>query len=338
MVAPNVAVGWKGYLLVGSAANPIPYLSEDITEKDTHIPSGDVHGGGISQQTTGPFFSQLNAADGTLTFDGSINGHVYSGAPTETPNFGAACRDLFSKAVSAEDRQMGYTPADPLVVSPGGAGIDTLNTAFQYPASVSVASVNRGVVSSLSVTGSAGNIIDYTIGFMSTTRESSTDKPAATSLDAETAGDDSGSTNPVAWHNVLLTFNETAAEGIGEEVDLFQRVTDWTVDLTNNTIPLDTFNRARTKRDLYQGELEVTGSFTYYAPEGVFRSLNKIFGSDSQAGIKIEMGEVDPITLELTLVILDPAPIPGPGVNELVTRNVTFRALATNTKASLVLS
>ncbi len=329
MAIPNVAMGWKGFLGVGAITALLPYTDADLTEKNTHIPAGDVHGGGVSQQTVGPFFSQLNVADGTLTYDGSINGNVYAGSNT----FGDACRELLDRGIDGSKRLDGFTTGNPLILAPGGSGFSA--NGFRYPASADAESIARAVVERITVSGSAGGLITHSTSIISTTREDSTGLPSTSDLVFETTGDQLGRVNPVPWHQADFAVDVT----IGE--DVADRVTEWSIDVTNNSVPTDTFNRARTRRDIYQGEMEVTGTFTYYADSTVFAELARRFGSAGSPAITLTLGASDPSPIVLTMrsCALDPAPIPASDLNTLIFRQVSFRALATTPSfASLTLS
>ena len=328
MALPLVAMGWKGFILVETDDAFLPFTSFDLTEKDQTIPAGDVHGGGIAGQETPGFASETSVADGQLAYDGGISGNIYAG----TGNYGTAFRRVISKAVDYTERLEGFEAATPLKISPGGA---TLNgsTAYQYPGDDTIdpidggstRSIHRCVVSSISINGGTGGLSTWSANFISSTRKEISVTPAVADLEYETAGADLGENNPVPWHKIDFAVDSTIGETLLEE-----RITGFTINVDNQSIPVYTFNRARTVRDVYQSQIIVTGNFDYYASNGEFNDLNKAFGSAGSPAIVAEFGVGGgaPIILTIPFVVLDVKPIPSGGNNELIYRNVSWRGLA----------
>lgn len=323
MAIPTVALGWKGFILVETNDAFLPFTSFDLTEKDQTIPANDVHGGGIAGQTTPGFASETSAADGQLAYDGGISGNIYAGGGS----YGTAFRRLISKCVDYTERLDGFGSSTPLKVSPGGAA------AFQYPGDDSISgidggssrSVHRCVVSSMSINGGTGALSTFNATLISSTRKAITVAPAVADLEYESAGADLGENNPVPWHKIDFA----VASGIGETA-LEERITSFSINVDNQSIPVYTFNRARTVRDVYQSQILVTGTFDYYAANGTFSDLNKAFGSAGTPAIVAEFGVGGgaPIILTIPFVVLDVKPIPSGNNNELVYRNVSWRGLA----------
>lgn len=340
---PDVAMGWKGYLGVGGTANLLPYTSFDLTEKDNTIPAADIHGGGIAGQTLPEFATEINAADGPVTYDGSINGNIYAGSGS----FGTAFRGVIERAVDYSERLKGFTEDFPLIVSPGGATVEASVEAFQYPGDDTidsilggkegslVNSIHRCVVGSMSINGGTGGLSTWSGTFISTTRKNATSvTPTATSLEFETTGPTLGTDNPVPWHKIKFDINDNIGDA-----DLESRVTAFTINIDNQPVPVMTFNRARTARDVYISQLIATGTFTYYGiadspGDAIFKPLNKVVGSPSGtpgvvATFGVESaGGTDEIVLEMPFLVLDLKPIPSGGPNELIYRQVNYRALA----------
>ena len=328
MAAPGVAMGWKGFILVETDDAFLPFTSFDLTEKDQTIPAGDVHGGGIAGQTTAGFASETSAADGQLSYDGGISGNIYAG----TGSYGTAFRRLISKCVDYTDRLCGFETATPLKISPGGATVNT-KKAFQYPGDDTIdgidggssRSIHRCVVSSMSINGGTGGLSTFSANLISSTRKEIDVTPSVADLEYETAGADLGENNPVPWHKTDLAVDSTIGETLLEE-----RITGFTINVDNQSIPVYTFNRARTIRDVYQSQIIVTGTFDYYAANGEFGDLSKAFGSAGSPAIvaTFGIGGGAPIILTIPFVVLDVKPIPGGGNNELIYRNVSWRGLA----------
>ena len=309
MAIPLTAIGWKGFLGVGSPNALLPFQSFDLTEKDSTIVADDIHGGGNPGQTEPAFASQVNAADGALTYDGSINGNIYSGGGT----FGTSFRSFISKAVDYSDRLDGFSGGSPLYLSPGGS------TVYKYPGSSGSESIHRCVISTFTVNGTTGGLLTWNASLMSTTRDDSSGAPSAGSLEFEGTGDLTVN-NPVPWHGADFDIGS----GIGVS-DLKNAITGWQVNVDNQTIPMQTFNRARTRRDLYNAQIIVGGNFTYFSEAGSFTALNKVFGPP---GLVLTLGSGSPIVLTIPKVVLDVKPIPSGGPNEIIVRNVTFIGLA----------
>jgi len=79
--------------------------------------------------------------------------------------------------------------------------------------------------------------------------------------------------------------------------------------------------------DILQGMMEVTGTFSYYSPDGTFvRNLTH------GGAMTITLGT---LTLTSPFVAFGPYPVPSPGPNDPTVRNVTFRCFATASETSI---
>lgn len=312
MALPNSAIGWKGFCLVEDDATFLPYTSFDLTEKDNLLPANDIHGGGIAGQTEPAFASEINVADGTLEYNGGITGNIYSGSGT----FGTAFRRIITKAIDYTERLNGFENTAPIKLTPGGAEIYGA-ACWQFPGS-STDSINRCVVSNMTITAATGALSTWSASFISTTADNTTATVDEANLEFEVTGATADPNLPVPWHEIAVSFNAN----IGES-DLEDRVTNLTINIDNQAVPIYTFNRARTMRDVFAGQIIVTGSFTYFAENGAFSQLNKIAGP-----LSVVFGSGTPITLTVPFIAIGPGPIPSGGLNEVIYRTVEFRGLS----------
>ncbi len=311
------SLGWRGFLRLGTTGPVLPYLNADLTENIEVNPSQSIHGGGVGT-VNGIFHSEHNFAIGRATFEGTINGEVFGG----TGNYGAAFRGLLERGVGASSgdtslRDEGFDAATPLIFSPGGG--------FQFKFPDSGLSVGKAVVNTFAINGNNGGNVQYTTNIMSSGADfdtSAVNAPNVADFAFETAGltDDS---NPLPYY--ATNFNITATG----ESDLSDRVTDYNVNINNNSTPIFTFNGNNFAVDILQGMSEITGTFSYYSPDGTF-VRNLIHGGV----LTIDLGT---FTLRSPFVAFGPYPVPSPGPNDPTVRNVTFRCLATSTSASIAI-
>lgn len=320
MAVPNVLIGWKGFALIGT--NPFPYLSEDVTEKINHIPSEDIHGGGIGT-VQGAFHSQINVAEGQIAYDGSFSGNVYIGSS----GFGLAFDEILKRAIgtSGSDtsaREEGFDNNFPLILSPGGGSLDG-KKAFKYP---STTSGGRAVISTFTLTGNLGGLVTFEAGVVASSRDKVDTVPSLGSFTFE-SGTSFGAGTPVPYFESKLEFGGV---GIGES--LSDRITAWTITMTNNSTPVYTFNGSRFPRDIYQGEGVVEGSFTYYSDTGSFATLNDGGSLTITLGVGLGAGARK---IVIPFLALNPRPIPSPGMNEVTSRTVSFRGIGDATGSSM---
>lgn len=299
--------------MLGTAV--MPYLTEDFSEKITHIPSDDVHGGGIGT-TNGAFHSQINAAEGQISFDGRITGNIYAGGT----GFGLGFSKVLERAIGASGtdtskRECGFDSAEPLILSPGGCGFTGFK-AFRFPE----AGVGRAVVSSFTLNGNLGGLSTWEMEVLASSLGDTSVTPTFPGGFTFESGSSLGAGSPIPYFETNLAFG---GSGIGES-GVSDLITAWTITVNNNAIPQWTFNGERTPRDIYMGQMEVTGSFTYYSDDGDFSRL--INGSSLTITLGDSLG-AGAIKLFSPYLALDPRPITSGGVNEITTREVNFRCL-----------
>ncbi len=318
---PAVCIGWKGYILVDGSV--IPYTSADFSEKIQHIPSDDIHGGGVGT-THGAYHSQINAAEGQIMFDGTVNGNVYIG----TTGFGLGFNEVLKRAIggSATDtslRECGFDGTHPLIVSWGGCGFDG-SPAARFPA----ATAGRAVVETFNLNGNLGGLTTWDATLQASSRGDTSTAPTTADFTFE-SGSDLGAGSPVPWHQTSLAFSGLGEAGVAD------RIREWSVSVSNNTTPTWTFNGERTPRDIYQGQMEITGSFDYYSDDEDFSSLTN--GSTLTITLGTDLG-AGAITLFSPYLALDPRPIKIDGVNDLATRSVQYRMLGSSSGGSLYIT
>jgi len=318
---PKVCIGWKGYMMLGTAV--MPYLTVDVSEKINHIPSDDVHGGGVGT-THGAYHSQINAAEGQITFDGRVTGNVYVG----TGGFGIGFRKFLEKTIGESgtdttDRECGFDASSPLILSVGGCGLDGAK-AMRFPA----ASFGRAVVASMTLNGNLGGLVGWEAEIQASSLGDTSTTPAFPGGFTFESGASLGAGSPVPYFESGFAFG---AGGLGE-TGVSDLITGWTMNINNNTQPVWTFNGERSPRDIYQGQMEITGNFTYYSDDGDFARLKNgstltiTFGDSLGAGA---------LKLFSPYLALDPRPITSGGVNEITSREVNFRCLGAAIGGSL---
>lgn len=312
------SLGWRGFMRVaGASGYVLPYLNADLTESIEVIPSASIHGGGVGT-VDGIYHSEHNFAIGRATYEGTVNGEVYGGSG----NYALAFTELLKRAIGASStdtslRDAGFGPLTQLVFCPGGG--------FQFKFPDSGLSVGKCVINSFSINGNNGGNIQYAAGMMSSGANFDTtavNAPSVSDFAFETAGltDDS---NPVPYYASNFDITNTG------ETNLSDRVTAWSLAVANNSAPIFTFNGTNYAVDILQGMMVVTGSFSYYSPDGTF-VRNMTHGG-------VLTADFGTATLSSPFVAFGPYPVPSPGPNDPTVRNVTFRALATASQASLAI-
>lgn len=314
---PSGSLGWRGFMRVGTSGNVLPYLSADLTENIEINPSASIHGGGVGT-VNGVFPSEHNFAIGRATYEGSVNGEVFGGSGP----YAAGFLSLLQRAIGASSadislRDDGFNAATQLVFSPGGGG--------EYLFPDASLSVGKAVISSFTINGNNGGNVNYTATIMSSGADfnaSVANAPGVSNFSFETAGltDDS---NPLPYY----ASNFTIASGTGE-TDITDRITDYTINVNNNSTPIFTFNGNNFAVDILQGMFEVTGSFSYYMPDGSFvRNLAH--------GVRLTITLGSSLQITAPFLAFGPYPVPSPGPNDPTQRNVTFRCVAQQTESSL---
>lgn len=299
------SAGFMGYARV--CGKVLPYLSADLTKVTEILMSDSIHGGGVGN--TDPVFnSQINFSIGRVIAEGSVTVEVFAG----TGNYGAAFTNMLQRSIPSSSDMTnicnGFNSACKLVFSPGGGSEITLPG--------SVGAVAKAMVSSMELRGNPGGNVQATFSITSAGADFSvtpTLAPAVSDLAFESIGlsDDS---NPVPYYASDFTVT-----GSGEAT-LTDRIMDWNITVNNNPTPIYTFNGTNSALDIILGMRQVSGTFTYYAPNGQFVE-NLTHGATAT----INFGTT---VIHLPFLVFDRCPIPSPGPNAPCTRQVNFRGVA----------
>lgn len=299
------SAGYQGYLTV--CGKVMPFLTSDIVEVTELLPSAGIHGGGVSN--VNPVFrSQTNFAVGRKTVEGSVTTEVYGGSG----NYATAFLNMLKRAIPTQTDQSfvcdGFDASCKLIFSPGGGS----ELVIPDPD----AAEGKCLITSLELRGNPGGVVNSTfriVGAGADYNNANTNKPAATDLAFETVGsaDDS---NPIPYYASNFTLT-----GSGE-TDISERITDWNININNNAVPIYTFNGENFAQDIILGMQVVTGSFSYYSPDGTF-----VERLTNGAAATITFGS---ITITLPFLGFGRCPIPSPGPNNPTIRNVEFTAYA----------
>lgn len=305
MPACSGSAGYQGYLILGS--NILPYLSSDLAEVTELIMSQSIHGGGVSN--INPVFrSMINYSIGKKRAAGTVNTEVFAG----TGSYANAWISIMQRAIpSATDQSLVCQGFDasvtPLIFSPGGG------SEIKCPAAA--AANGKCIVASLELNGNNGGNVLSNFSVLSAGSDYNTtnaNKPTAGQLAFESPGltDDS---NPVPWYSSNFTVT-----GAGET--LTDNIIDWKISVNNNPIEVFAFDGNNFAQDIIIGMQVVTGSFSYYAANGVF-TRNLTHGAVGQ----ITFGTT---TINMPFMAFNASPVPSPGPNAITIRNVTFSAVA----------
>ena len=294
------AYGYKGFCKV--ATHLLPYTRETLTERHKILRDEGIHGGGAAAENAS-FYSEILAANGPIEYEGDIESYMYGASGA----YASAITSLVSKATAADEREAGYTGGE-IIVNPG------TTQAWEYPGS-SADVGNKAVVSSIRMSGSAGDLIKFTASIWSTTRKSNATAPAATDYvyESEAGTEDY---NPLPWYGCDVT---PSIDG-GTFTD---RITAWDLSIENNPLRINTFNGTQYAQDIGMGMMIVTGSFTYYGPLGAFGNAAALIN-----GGTITFDFQSAFSLYLPYILLEERGIESAGPNEIVQRTVKFRSLA----------
>jgi len=335
-MADTGTIGWKGYMKLSSSevgANKVlPFTTEDLTENIEAIPNGGIHGGGVTE-VNGIYGSRHNIAIGLATYAGSINGDVFGG----TGQYADAFRILMDAAIgrSSADhtrRLEGFTESYPIVIAPSG------ETAFQYPsetvvnaktgATVTLSTPVKALVNSMTLNGNPGGNVTYSANMMATSRRSVTGTAPQISDFSFEAVSNLDDSNPIPFWSAEFDL-ANSGETLGG-ASLKDYIMDWSITINNSTQPVNAFSGNNVASDMVQGLMEVTGNFSYYSPTGEFVSqLN------NGATLTLTLGS---LVLKMPYVFFTTYPIPNPGINTIITRNVEFQGLATASGASIYIN
>lgn len=328
-------VGWKGYMKVSSAEvgsnKVLPFNTEDLVERVEAINNDGIHGGGVSE-ANGIFGSRHNVAIGVATYTGSINGDVFGG----TGQYADAFRILLDHAIgrSTTDhthRLMGFSEAYPIIVSPTG------ETAHQYPsqtvinrktgATDTLTTPVKALVASMTINGNSGGNVNYSVTMQATSRREVTGvKPVVGDFSFEQVSnlDDS---NPIPYWQAAFALTGSGEDFGGGSYNMKDFITAWSITINNNVQPVYTFNGNNVATDMVAGLMEVTGTFSYYTPTGIFTT-----NLNNGCTLDISLGA---LTLHMPYLFLPTAPVPSGGLNSIIVRNVEFSGLATAAGASI---
>ncbi len=311
------SLGWRGYARIGTSGYVLPLSGARLSENIQINPSNAIHGGGVGT-VDGRFASQHNYAIGQARYEGELSGDVFAG----TGNYASAFFAILQRAIGATPtdislRDTGFDATTQLVLSPGGG------SEWLFP-STSGANA-KAVISAMSLSSRVGGNVEFSASVVSagaTFNATATNAPTVSDFAYEPGGttDDS---NPLPYYASAFTVT-----GSGES-DMSSRVTSWSVNINNNSVPIFTFDGNNYASDVLQGIMEITGNFTYYSPDGTFvRNLTH------GASATITFGST---TIHLPHMAFGPYPVPLPGPNDPTERTVEFRCVATSSYPSIYL-
>lgn len=312
------SMGWKGFARLGGPSGPVlPYTKEDLAERINLISSQGIHGGGVGS-ANGVYGSVINIAIGQAEYQGTISGEVFGG----TGGFSAAFSMLLSKAIGASSadhtaRICGFLPATAIILSPGGGAT------FQFPNDVTTNA--KACVSTFALKGNPGNIVSYdatimSAGFKILSSSSAVDIPATSEFSYEPVSN-SDDDNPVPYYASNFT-----VLGSGE-VNVNQRITDWSITVNNNTYTLYTFNGSNQPTDILQGIMEVNATMQIYSADGSFA-----FPLTNGATLSLTLGTNN---IKSDYIAFSKSPVTSSGgLNQPVYRDIEFMALAKNSSTA----
>jgi hypothetical protein len=306
-------VGFTGYLKVCSYL--LPFLTADIVKVVEINPSESVIGGGYGSVSSAPvnpvWRDYINFAIGKETVEGTISTEIFGG----TGNYNSAFKEMLRRSIgdsSANSNDMtyvcnGFSDSCKLIFSPGGGSEISLP-----------ATGRKALISEMTINGNNGGNVGCSFKILSAGASWNT-PPAVTSpstgdLSFETAGltDDS---NPIPWYASNFTLTNA-----GETFDISDYVLDYSITVSNQATPLYFFNGINFPGDIFLGKRKVSGSFTYWSPNGQFAEF-----LTHGASITVTFGD---ITLTIPFCAFSRGPVPNQGPNKEVSRNQEFQGFA----------
>jgi len=311
------SLGYRGYLRVTSSKYVLPLTGAQLSENIAINESRSIHGGGVGT-VDGRFASLHNYAIGQATYEGELRGDVFAG----TGNYGNAFREILYRTIGQtptdiSTRDTGFNSTNQLILSPGGG------SEWIFPKTGGTNA--KAVVSSMTLSAKVGGNVEFTAavtsagaGFNSTAANA----PVVTDFAYEPGGttDDS---NPLPYYASAFTVT-----GSGE-TSMTERITGWSININNNSVPIFTFDGNNYASDILQGMMEVSGSFEYYSPDGTFvRNLTHGASAALTFGAN---------TINLPHMAFGPYPVPLPGPNDPTIRTVQFKAFASSSYPSIYL-
>lgn len=304
-------VGYQGYLTCNGKM--LPFLTGNITERVEINASQSVHG--IGAGSVNPVSrDQHNFSIGRKIIDGDVAVEVFGGSGNYSQAFQEMLkRTIGSSATDMSDVCNGFTVAAPLIFSPaGGSELFLPSTSASQP---------KALIQGCDLRANPGGNVGATFKIISAGADWANpasgspgpNAPTSSAWSFETPGttDDS---NPIPYY--ASNFNCT---GSGES-SLAARILDWSISINNNAQPLYAINGVNSPADIFLGTRVVTGTFSYYSTDGIF-----VETLSHGAVITLTFGS---ITLTLPFVAFGPSPVPSPGPNQIVVRNVEFTAFA----------
>lgn len=312
------SLGWRGYCRVTSTKYVLPLAGAQLSEVIQINESRSIHGGGVGT-VDGRFASLHNYALGQSACEGELRGEVFAG----TGNYGNAFREILYRAIGQTPsdisaRDDGFDATNPLILSPGGG------SEWLFP---KVGGTNaKAVVSSMSLSARTGGNVEFSATVVSAGADfnaSATNAPAVTDFAYEPGGvtDDS---NPLPYYASAFTVTGSGETGMTE------RITSWSININNNSVPIYTFDGNNYPSDILQGMMEISGSFEYYSPDGTFvRNLTHGATATLTFGAN---------TITLPHLAFGPYPVPLPGPNDPTIRTVQFKAFASSTHPSIYIA
>lgn len=315
------AVGWRGFAKIGS--NVIPLRRFDLDEQINIVNSEGVHGTGTVNAISS---SYTNYSIAQIINEGTLEGEAWGGVGAK---FADAYREIVNRAITSNDRETGFDQSNPIILAPTGEFY-----VWQYP-SDSTPATRRACIKSLTISSRPGENVSFSAGVISSGRKKRTGITVTPATDftfetVQTPTFTNGvislndNSNPIPYWKAKFTVAGT------NETDLLNRVSEWTLEINNNSMPVFVHNGEPFAVDVAQGVMQVTGNFTYYSPDGNFIDA-------MTQGATLEILQGDAFKLKSDHVAFRQAPVPNEGLNTIVMRRVNYECYASSTHGSLYL-
>lgn len=303
----GIALGYRGWGKLDT--NLIPFTRESLSIRPQTLRDEGIHGGGAAGGDA-RYYSEHLAATGPIFFDGDFETYMYDGNGV----YKTAIQALIDKAIGTS-REDGLA----VIVNPG------TTKAWEYPGTSGGTPVDRAVVNTLRISGSAEDYIRVSANIMSTTRKDGGSAPGAATYVYETAGEllTGGDYNPCPYYGASLTVGSTGDT-------LTNKITEWELNVNNNAIRIVTFDGTRYAHDIGLGMMMVEGNVTYYGPAGAFTAGESMTHGGSLA-IALNSG----YTLTCPFLQLTELAVEGAAPNEIIKRTLNFVGLSDGTHASI---
>ncbi len=175
-----------------------------------------------------------------------------------------------------------------------------------------------GVITQMSLTGSAGKILTASFSILATDFEGGDPGGSSTTFESPGNSDDG---NSIPWYSSSVSIT-----GSGDDHNINNALTEWSLSVSVPVTQVYTFNGKTSAKSLRLGMMTVKGSLTYFASNG-----NYVFNlADSSAIIDIGVA-----TLSLPYIVFDDLGLQNQGVNAIPVRTVGFQAFASGDNASI---